>query len=305
MRIAYEVVKKYNPNSYVCPGGIGYSPFLDCLLRYSDNPSNGSVTTAYPKTGGAYFDVVSFHLYPFYSLKAWNNTKAAFDFFYTSDYAKDKISDYKKDLESVLSKYGYNGSTKPKKYFIITEMNVSRRPTSSYYGSDDFQRNFIIKALITAQKNNLVSVNIFSTGDKIDEPAAGTLVANGYNLMGLYLNLTKYTPGNQLLSVEGKAWKTYGTLLSNGVYDATKTAAMNIPSNMDGAAFRTGSTYTYVLWAKAIVNQSEAASATYTFPSGFGMTSIKRYEWDYSVTSKITTQSASGISLTGAPSFFQ
>ena len=305
LRIAYEVIKKYNHNSYVCPGGIGYSPFLDCLLRYSDNPTDGTVTSAYPRTGGAYFDVVSFHLYPFYSLKAWNNTKGGFDYFYTSDYAKDKITDYKKDFETVLSKYGYNGSTKPKKYFIITEMNVGRRSTSSYYGAEDFQRNFVIKALINAQKNNLLSVNIFSTGDKMDEPAAGTTVANGYNLMGLYLNLTKYTPGTELLSVEGKAWKTYGSLLTNAVYDPGKTAAMNIPSNMDGAAFKTGTGYTYALWAKATVNQSEAASATYSFPSGFGLSSVKRYEWDYSVSAKVTTQSSSNITLTGAPSFFQ
>ncbi|MGH2644680.1 MAG: PKD domain-containing protein, partial [Chitinophagaceae bacterium] len=64
LRIAYEVIKKFYPNEYICPGGIGYPAFLDALLRYTDNPDSGKVTPEYPLTGGAYFDVLSYHIYP-------------------------------------------------------------------------------------------------------------------------------------------------------------------------------------------------------------------------------------------------
>src|SRR5699024_384457 len=38
LRVAYEVVKKYYPDAYIAPGGLGYPAFLDVLLRYTDNP---------------------------------------------------------------------------------------------------------------------------------------------------------------------------------------------------------------------------------------------------------------------------
>src|SRR5699024_563027 len=73
LRIAYEVIKKYTPDAFVAPGGIGNPAFLDALLRYTDNPDEGKVTAEYPLTGGAYFDVVSYHIYPAYFLQEWDN----------------------------------------------------------------------------------------------------------------------------------------------------------------------------------------------------------------------------------------
>jgi hypothetical protein len=66
LRITWEIVKKYAPKAYVTPGGIGYPEYLDALLRYSDNPRDGALTPEYPATGGAFFDVVDYHVYPSY-----------------------------------------------------------------------------------------------------------------------------------------------------------------------------------------------------------------------------------------------
>jgi len=54
LRIAWEVIKKYQPNEYVCMGS-GYPAFVDVILRNTDNPTDGSVTTDYPNKGGSYF----------------------------------------------------------------------------------------------------------------------------------------------------------------------------------------------------------------------------------------------------------
>jgi len=64
LRISYEVIKTLDPRAYVAIGGIGYPSFLDAVLRNTDNPTDGSVNSSYPLTGGAYFDVLSYHSYP-------------------------------------------------------------------------------------------------------------------------------------------------------------------------------------------------------------------------------------------------
>ena len=56
IRITYEVAKKADPNCFVTAGGLGYPEFLDAILRYTDNPEDGTITADYPYKGGAYFD---------------------------------------------------------------------------------------------------------------------------------------------------------------------------------------------------------------------------------------------------------
>ncbi len=40
LRISYEVIKKYRPETYITTGGVGYAQFMDALLRYTDNPNS-------------------------------------------------------------------------------------------------------------------------------------------------------------------------------------------------------------------------------------------------------------------------
>lgn len=67
LRIAKEGATKADPEAMIATGGIGYPPFLDAILRYTDDPEGGAVTTAYPSTGAAYVDVVDFHFYRIFS----------------------------------------------------------------------------------------------------------------------------------------------------------------------------------------------------------------------------------------------
>ena len=64
LRIAYEIIKTLDPESYVTVSGIGFPSFLDALLRKTDNPLNGTVAPGYPLTGGAYFDAIGIKSYP-------------------------------------------------------------------------------------------------------------------------------------------------------------------------------------------------------------------------------------------------
>jgi hypothetical protein len=64
MRITYEVAKKIDPQCWVSVSTLMHYEFLDALMRYSDNPNNGTINKDYPDYGGAYFDCVGFIQYP-------------------------------------------------------------------------------------------------------------------------------------------------------------------------------------------------------------------------------------------------
>ena len=322
LRIAYEVIKHYYPDAYVAPGGLGYYQFYDCLLRYTDNPDSGKVTADYPKTGGAYLDVVSYHVYPDYYLKKYMGRPNGVDqwqFFYSSDNAIAVYRTFQNLYESTSLKYGY-GVSKPEKYYMISETNVPKRSTKYVFGSDSFQRNFVVKALVQLQKLNLISVNLFTTGDH-DDPGPSDRVyekdGDEYKQMGLYNNLHKARPGEEELNQEGVAWKTYGMLIGKRelVYDSVRTKALGftgytaLPASakVDGAAFLDpkSNKYFYILWARALGNKTEEASATYSFPSELHVQKLKQYNWDYSTTGVSSNTDPASISLTGEPSFFE
>jgi len=185
LRITYEVVKSMQPNSYIATGGLGYTNFLDAVLRNTDNPIDGSVASAYPLKGGAYFDVLSYHCYPQYSLRSWDNSIGGFKYYRHSDYAVQKVIDLKTDFQTILTNYGYNGTTYPAKHFIITEVNVPRKQygTTDYIGSPEAQRNFLMKTFVIAQQQGIKQVYTFTIGDSKDETDA-TASTDGFDGMG-------------------------------------------------------------------------------------------------------------------------
>jgi hypothetical protein len=306
LRITWEVVKKYQPDDYVTTGGIGHKEYLDALLRYTDNPNGGTVTSQYPNKGGAYFDVLSFHLYPQHSLQVWDNSIGGFRYNRTSDYAAARVMDHKEAMETTLSKYGYNGSTYPKKHFIVTETNVARRTIDEHISSDEMQRNYGIKTVVLAQKNHIKQLYFFTLGEGVDAPAEGVSVPSSsrYGLMGFYENLKRDSPGNEKLTDFGKALKTTKLLLDGYRYDASRTAALNLPDEAEGAAFSKNGDYVYVLWAKALEDTRETASVTYSFPSAWNFSSVERHEWNHASTNSSTKLSPKGITLSGSPAFF-
>ena len=322
LRITYEVVKKYHPESYVSTGGIGNPEYADALLRYTDEPNAGAVTAAYPRTGGAYFDVLSFHAYPNYALHYWDNSIGGFRYTRTSDYAAERVIQYKKEMAAVLTKYGYDGTKHPAKLFVLTESNVSRRTSGDRFGTDEQQRNFNIKNLVLLQKNGVTQFYTYAIGEGVDAPAPGQSVSGDdeLGLMGLYQNLLKATPATAKLTMSGQAFLSTSKLLYGYAYDPARTAELALPSTIEGAAFRRGNgamftkgcAYVYVLWAKASVDNVEQATATYSFPNvvvssctSSGMIPLNRYEWDYSQTNTSTsTQVTGSVALTTVPSFF-
>src|SRR5690606_33588681 len=86
---------------------------------------------------------------------------------------------------------------------------------------------------------------------------------------------------------------------------SVRTKQLALPSTIDGAAFKNGEEYRYVLWAKTHTDLSELASATYSFPESLGLSKVYRYEWNYSVDPNASSEiNATDIPLTGGPSFF-
>ena len=317
LRIAYEVIKYTDPNAYVGTGGIGYPSFLDNLLRYTDNPDGGKVTADYPLKGGAFFDVLSFHEYPQYALSDYVNGGRVYK--RHSDAAVAAVAGKKNDLQTVLYKYGYNGNPYPEKNWILTEVNIPRKQYagSNDIGSDEAQRNFIAKCLVVAQKQAIKQVHIFSLGESTD-PASSQYP--GTDLMGLHYDLHNKGPlvydpttgGNrnsgsyrQQVNQTGIAYKTVSDALFGYSYDAARTAALNLPASVEGAAFQNqAGKYVYGLWAKTTTDQSETASATYSFPTGLGIpASLDRKEWNYSQTGTLTAVGSQNIPLTGSPVF--
>lgn len=313
LRVAYDVIKTLRPDAYVCTGGLGYPAFLDSICRNTDNPgagdpsgkgsgTAGSVTSNFPLLGGAYFDVLSYHEYP--SLgewNVWNNTTNQFDKFHHSDGAIKCLVDKHNGFNTTLAKFKYDGVTYPKKLWLNTETDVNRVTTkdpsgNQAYGSIELQNNFTIKMHVIAQKLGISQFFKYGMGDGAD--ASGV-----FNVMGVYGNLTPPTTtvANAPKNENFKATSTLANLLYTKPFDTAETTKLALPSNIEGAAFKNSDgTFTYVLWAKTITNESESVTATYTFP--FSITG-KRAEWDSSSTGA-TTNFTNVVTLTGAPAFF-
>jgi len=323
LRITYEIVKSLAPDDYVTLGGIAYPSFLDAILRNTDNPgwynpegigAPGSVdATLYPHTGGAYFDVVTFHLYPQFSEAVRSHNGSQFVYNRHSDAAASSIADMKAGFEAVLSSRGFDGNTYPQKLFALTEINIPRVPFpyedpgsagENYIGGDEVQRNFIIKAFVEAQMQDILQMYIFNLGDETWEYEA----TSPFNLMGFYQKLEGIPPYTQQINSSGIAFRTIATELRGFHYDPLRTQALNLPPTVKGAAFRNSQgLYKYVLWAVTQFDESEFASATYSFPPalGYGAGSLYRKSWDHGVNPDSQLVAGSGLLLSGAPAFFE
>lgn len=306
LRISYEVIKSVDSTAYITVGGLGYPAFLDAILRNTDNPTDGSVTAEYPVKGGAYFDVLSFHSYPMYNLRYWDNSINNFAYRRHSDAAADEFINAKNQMLTVLANYGYNNTTYPAKHFICTENNIPRKEFADYIGTDAAQTNYIIKALVAAQQNDIRQYYIFSLGESKTLAEASA----GYEVMGLYQKLEgvgPFTGGpyGQQYTNEGIAFKTTSNILLNHQYDATKTATLALPSNIGGAAFRDAiGNFVYVLWAKTTVDKSESASAVYTFPPAANVApALNKREWNFGITGATSPITPANIALTATPIF--
>ena len=305
LRISYEVIKSIAPDDYVCIAGLGYDSFLDAILRNTDNPDDGKVTAEYPLGGGAYFDVVGFHAYPHIdgSLRYYDNDIQDFVYSRHSDEAADALAIRTDARQEVLERYGYDGVTYPKKEWIATEVNVPSTPFGNQpWGSDEVQRNYVMKVNMKAMELDYTQLHLFLLADFKTEAEANF----EFDLMGMYESLHDKVPYEQVTKESGIGLKTMSDALYGTRFDAARTAAMNLGDNVGGGAYlHEDGTYTYALWAKTQADMSEDAFATYNFPASFGLMAMIRKEWDHSLTGTRLGEGPGNIQLTSAPIFLR
>jgi PKD repeat protein len=303
LRISYEVIKSVDPNAYVVTSGLGYPSFLDAVLRNSDNPDGGKLTTTYPNKGGAYFDGIGYHAYPHFDDALRKYSDVIQDFVYSrhSDAAAVDPGRIKNQFEDVLKNYGYTGVQYPKKLFLITESNLPRKEFGSFIGSSEAQKNFMIKAFVNCVKNDIMQFHVFKLAEETDFNSA----TYEFDVMGLYKKINYTNKTKPEITEGGIAFKTGSQILFGLKYDSIKTKAMLMPATVDGGAFKDANgIYTFVLWAKTTTDKSEVSNATYSFPASFALNDLIKREWNFSITRSQATSLTQNIALTGTPIFF-
>lgn len=304
LRITYEVAKSVDSTALVALGGISRENFLDAILRSTDNPDQGKVTTAYPLKGGAYFDIVAYQSMPQYTLKEWDEKNKLFKYFRHSDAAAQKVIDTKTKFNNLLHKYGYNDTLYPEKHFMTSKVNIPRKQYNDrdFIGSVDAQRNFLMKLFVHAQKSNLKQAFLYTIGDSRSE-AASISDLEGNDLMGLYYNLNQATVSNATLNQSGIALKTLASLFDKYEYHKALTDSLKLGTNADGAAFTNGQDTLFLLWAKTRTDLSEVVSERYTLPPSLSApyTLFDVYAWDYSKTGLVTPHSGHTFALSATP----
>lgn len=310
LRISYEVIKTLDPDAYVCVGGLGYPSFLDAIMRNTDNPNGGSVTGDYPLKGGAYFDVCSFHYYPHVSnaFRYWNNSIQNWTYTRHTDRGIDAFQERFELFKGVTEKYGYNGTTYPKKEFICTETNMPRFEFGNKFGGDQVQINYAIKLAVFCHQQNIRHLHLFHLGETRDEGQLYQDIDLFY-FMGLYKNLMGANQGTAERANLGIGFKTASDLMRGYWYDGGQTAALNLGTNIRGGAFKNNNgDYLYVLWATTHTDRSEDSQSLYTFPKNIpwaadGSATLTKKEWDYALTNQSVSVGHQNIELSGTPIF--
>ncbi|TAK33872.1 MAG: hypothetical protein EPO21_11660 [Chloroflexota bacterium] len=298
LRVTYEVAKAVDPSSFVAVGGLAYESFLDAILRYTDNPADGSVTAAYPARGGAWFDAVSYHHYPQYA--TYDQANQTWLRGTDSDAMATSFVAHKNTMQLQLDRWGYNGTTYPKKLWLVTETGVSSKPISGLAGGPELARNYLLKVPILAQANGVSQIDWYMLTDTEADSYASSPFAH----MGLYYNLAGQTVATARMKPSGVAFDTFGTVTRGARFDAAATAALALPASARGYVFRLpDGRKIYALWAKTSGN-SEAASATVQLPTGVP---LQKRLWDSSATGATSLLTPTGgnvsITLTAAPLF--
>ena len=306
LRITYEIVKSIQPDAYVVTSGVGYASFLDAIMRNTDNADSGKITKNFPLKGGAYFDGIAFHAYPHFddALRTYNSSAGKFDYFRHSDAAALDPERFKYLFEDVAINYGYDGKAVanhyPKKIYLITETNLPRKAYGDFIGSNEAQKNWIPKAYVNCAKNGILQMHVY----KLAEETPLDKTTYEFDAMGLYKNIDYTNKLHPEMNDEGIAFSSTSKILFGKKYDAVRTAALNLPSTVGGGAFRdSNNVFTYVLWAKTTIDNSEAAFATYTFPANFALDTLYEQAWNFSKTKKIITASGINIALNATPVF--
>jgi hypothetical protein len=281
LRVTHEAARKADPQAKIALGGIGYPTFLSAVLRYTDNPSDGSVSADYPDKGAKYFDVVSYHYYPLWTPGS-------------SDAGVTGFLNLRDEFAKVLSDAGVTG-----KGWVVTETGASHEVINGSPSGTQYAVNYLLKVMTQAQAAGIGGIDWFALSDGADVGASG----DAFDYMGLYFDVLKAaTPKDAQRTETGWAYRTHGELLGGALFDTERTAALALPATLGGAAFRRpDGREAYVLWARTGA-AGEDASATYELSTD---KPLKAYAWDHGKTGSVKDLAPSGGKITvllgGAP----
>ncbi len=277
LRVTREAARLADPDAQIALGGIGYPKFLNALLRYTDNPDGGQVSPEYPETGAAYFDVLNYHYYPLWTPG-------------NSDAGVDGFLGLRDQFAAEMQAAG--AAPRP---FSVTEVGAPRESFNGQPGGVEYARNFHAKAMTLAQAEGFLRADwfILSDGDPGDP----------FGAMGLYEDIKDLTAVEQAVRTPtGVAARTHGILLNGARADPAATAALALPGDVRGAAFRLADDrQALVLWAHAAgVDEAAQAHLDLVTESSFDV-----HAWDYSVTNTATplvpADGVIGLDLTASP----
>ena len=255
LRVSSVAAKLADPEALIATGGLGYTSFLNALLRYTDNPVDGSVTDEYPEKGGAYVDALSSHHYPIYTSGSSDEAVAAY-------------LEQQRAFQAELDQAGVEV-----KAWETTESGAPHGVIDTFPGGTEYAVNYLMKVMIKAHAAGVDGIDWFTLSD-------GATVATAddpYQLMGLYLDVSELETADQVVPTEtGIAYRTLGELLGHARYDGAATEAHELPAGVDGAAFETSSGKRALsLWA--VTSGTEEGAAELEIDGAF-----TQYDWDYS-----------------------
>lgn len=309
LRIAWTVIKTEDPTAHVTTGGLISVNDIKVLNTYTDNPGSadtshagtgtaGSVTTAFPLAGGAYYDVLDEHIYYQFSSSTYANNCNYYGNYNGNEYSDFCMSIFKQQVngfDSVSTAFGYDGTTFPKKGKMLTEIDAPNTNAYGFWGSDSLALDSHIKLLSKAQQYGFFNIYTYALGDY--QPTTAY-----FSNMGDCNDLTR--AGLTVANV-GKKRKYYANLtFSNFLYnkyfyDAASTIALSLPSNLDGTAMKDASNNkVLILWAKSTTGKIEFATGSYTLTGSY----IRR-EYNY-VQTGISTLVSGTVTLNSTPSLF-
>lgn len=232
LRITYEVLKKVDPNALVAVGGLGWPAYLDAICRYTDQPVTGQISSnAFPFTGGAYFDCVSFHAYPHLFIKPISHPNPGTASCLGSNAAIEGLWGLKKQLNEVLLKHGFDGIRYTEKMWICTEFNLPREPCEFWPGNESTQLDFVVKALASAPINKVNQMHLYAFSDGRNQHPDNP----EFDAMGMFEALDTTLLSKPKPHTIALAIKHFEKLLEGYVFDPHQTAQLKLPSWLAGS----------------------------------------------------------------------
>lgn len=264
LRVSRAAARLADPAARIATGGLGYAGFLSAVLRYTDNPVDGSAAADYPETGGSYIDVLSFHHYPIYT--AGN-----------SDAGVDGYLDHRQALADELDEAG-----KAVELWQTTESGAPHEAVQSYPGGSEYARNYIMKLMISAHAVGVDGVDWFVLSDHAEAGAS----TDPHDFMGLYGVVSDLQTIDQATRTDaGIAYATLGALLGGASYDASRSAELGLAEPVRGGAFVTGGgDEALALWKRAD-DGGESSSGELVIDSD---AAYLAHDWDFSQSAQAT-----------------